>query len=132
MTTFEGEDIDKPFFEKDWIGRGRIYNMTTIPTHVIMARSKVMEIPHQVASAQLLNTNLSIKDFLSSDLPRVSSKLISSKTSLWFNPEPPNIPISHTLLRGSIPSPDFLKQLDDNSGQAWFDGAKSVVDQPAH
>lgn len=36
MTTQEGEDINKPFLEKDWmiwIGRGQIYNTTTIPTY---------------------------------------------------------------------------------------------------
>ena len=59
----------------------------------------------------------------------MSSELISIKTALWFNSELLNIPMDSTLLRQSIPSPDFIKQLEDASGQAWFDGAKSVVDQ---
>ena len=42
-TTREGEDVDKPFIEKDWIGRGRIYNTTKIPAFVILAWSKVAE-----------------------------------------------------------------------------------------
>jgi hypothetical protein len=74
MTTQEGEDINEPFIEKDWIGQGRIYNATTIPTFVILARSKVAEIPQIVTSAQLPNTNLSVTDFLSCELPRVSSE----------------------------------------------------------
>ena len=37
MTTQEGEDVDKPFIEKDWIGRGKIYNRTTLPAFVTIA-----------------------------------------------------------------------------------------------
>jgi hypothetical protein len=96
---------------------------------VIMVKSKVADIPQNVISIQLPKTSLSVTEFLSCELPRVSSELISSKASLWFNPEPPNIPMDSTLFKRSIPSPDFLKQLEDVSGQAWFDGAKSVVDQ---
>jgi hypothetical protein len=131
MITEEGEDISQPFIEKDWIGRGQIYNTATIPTFVIIASSKVTEIPQNVTSTQLPMANLSVIDFLSYELPRVSSELISSKTGLWFNHEPPNISMDsdNTLLRRSIPSPDFLKQLEIAFGQAWFDGAKSVVDQ---
>jgi hypothetical protein len=113
MTTQEGEDIDKPFIETEWIQRGRIYNKTTIPIFVFLARSKVTEIRQHISSTQLSKTNISISDFLSCELPRVSSELISSKTSLWFNPEPPNIPMDSTVLRRSVPSPDFLKELED-------------------
>ena len=129
MTTHEGEDFSKPFIEKDWIGAGQIYNMTTLPMFVIIARSKVTEIPQNVTSAHLPEPNLSVIDFLSCDLPRVSCELISSKTAVWFSSEPPNIPMDSASLRRSIPSPEFLQQLEDASGQAWFDGAKSVVDQ---
>ena len=129
MATREGEEVDKPFIEKDWIGRGKVYDATRIPIFVIMARSKAAEIPHNVISVQLPKTSLSVTEFLSCELPRVSSELISSKASVWFNPQPPNIPMDSTLLRRSIPSPIFLKQLEDASGQAWLDGAKSVVDQ---
>lgn len=124
-----GEDIHQPFIEKEWIGRGKIYNTTTIPIFVIMAKSKVAEIPQNVISVQLPKTSLTVTEFLSCELPRVSSELISSKASLWFSHEPPNIPMDSALLRRSVPSSDFLKQLEDASGQAWFDGAKSVVDQ---
>jgi hypothetical protein len=131
MTTQDIEDIDQPFIEKDWIGRGQIYidNTTTIPTFVIIARSKVAEIPQNVTSTHLPMANLSVMDFLSCELPRVSSELISSKTAVWFNPETQNIPVDSALLSWSIPSPEFIKQLEDALGQAWFDGVKSVVDQ---
>ena len=86
MSTQEGEDIEKPFIEKEWIRRGRIYDTKTNPTFVNLARSKATEIPQNITSTQLPKTNLSISEFLSCELPRVSSELISSKTSLWFNP----------------------------------------------
>ena len=129
MKTQEGEDIDKPFIEKDWIGRGKIYNRTTLPAFVTIAMSDIVEIPRNIASNQLPAANLSIPDFLAFDLPRISSELISSKAAVWFNAEPPNTPMYNSLLRRSIPSPEFLKQIDNAFGQAWFDGAKSVVDQ---
>ena len=75
----ELEDINKPFIEKDWIGRGRIYNRTALPTFVIIAISKVIEMPPNVASTQLPKTNLSITDFLAFDLPRMSSELIPNR-----------------------------------------------------
>jgi hypothetical protein len=87
MTTQEGEDVYKPFIEKDWIGQGRIYNTTTLPAFVTIALSNVVEIPPNIASTQLPELNLSITDFLAFDLPRVSSELISSKTAVWFNAE---------------------------------------------
>ena len=123
------EDVDKPFIEKDWIRRGRIYNRTTLPTSVTIAISKLIEIPPNVASTQLPNSNLSITDFIAFDLPHMSSELISSKTAVWFNVEPPNTPMDSGLLKRGIPSPEFVKQIEDAAGQAWFDGAKSVVDQ---
>lgn len=115
----------------DWERTDLIDNTATIPTSVIIASSKVAEIPQNVTSTQLPMANLSVIDFLSYELPRVSSELISSKIDVWFNREPPNISmdLDNTLIRRSIPSHDFLKQLEVAFGQAWFDGAKSVVDQ---
>jgi hypothetical protein len=129
MTTQEGEDVNKPFIEKDWIGRGKIYNRAILPTFITIAKSKVTEIPQNVTFTHLPKANLSITDFLAFDLLHMSSELISSKTAVWFNLEPPNTPMDNALLKRSIPSPEFLKQIEDASGQAWFDGAKSVVDQ---
>ena len=31
MSIREGEDVDEPFFEKDWIGSGKTYDKTNLP-----------------------------------------------------------------------------------------------------
>ena len=61
MKTQEGEDIDKPFIEKDWIGRGKIYNRTTLPAFVTIAMSDIVEIPRNIASNQLPAANEHIR-----------------------------------------------------------------------
>ncbi|KAF8801615.1 hypothetical protein BYT27DRAFT_7261749 [Phlegmacium glaucopus] len=105
MVTSEGTvievDDDELFDEKEWIGRGK----------------KPSYLP-----------NLPITDFLSFKLPRLSSEIISSKTSTWFSTDKPTANNSILILR-PVPSPEFLNNLEAAYGQAWLDGAKSVIDQ---
>ena len=127
MTIREGEDIDEYFFEKDWIGRGKIYDQTKLPAFVTIAKSKVLEIPQSLA-IPFPKATLSVEDFLTYDLPRVSAELISIKTDLWFSIDPPKTLVDNAILSRWIPSLEFLSQLEKSFGQAWFNGAKSVVD----
>ena len=87
-----------------------------------------MAIPQKFYNGSgLPNPNLSVVKFLSSELPHVSAELIPSKTITWFSTDEPNIDYD-ILISRSVPSAEFINKLDAASGQAWFDGAKSIVD----
>jgi hypothetical protein len=122
----EIDDIDEPFVEKEWIGRGRKYDWAKLPAFVTNARREIMAIPQKFHHT-LPNPNLSVIEVLSSELPHVSAELISSKTNTWFSTNEPNINYD-ILISRSVPLAEFIDKLDAASGQAWFDGAKSVVD----
>ena len=81
----EINDIDEPFVEKEWIGRGRKYDWAKLPAFVTNARREIMAIPQNFYQGSgLPNPNLPIIEFLSSKLPRMSAELISSKTNTYF------------------------------------------------
>ena len=117
MSIQEGEDVDEPFFERDWIERGKTYDKTKLPAFVAIAESKVLEIPPSLA-IPIPKATLSVKDFLTFDLPQVSAELISTKTDLWFNTDSPKTLVNNEILSQRIPSPEFLSQLEKSFGQA--------------
>ncbi|KAF8148090.1 hypothetical protein B0H34DRAFT_669139 [Crassisporium funariophilum] len=122
-------DDDDFFEEEEWIGRGRVYDWANLPGCVTSAKNATLAIPQNfVGQGQLPKSSLSVMDFLSFKLPRLSSEIISSKTSTWFSTDKPNTDVEVLLLR-PIPSSQFIHNLDAVYGQAWLDGAKSVVDQ---
>ena len=124
----EIDDVDESFVEKEWIGKGRKYDWAELPAFVTNARREIMAIPQNFYQGSgLPNPNISVIEFLSKNLPHISAELIHSKTNTWFSTNEPNIGYD-ILLSRSVPSGDFIKKLDAASGQAWFDGAKSVVD----
>ena len=59
MSIQEGEDVDEPFFERDWIERGKTYDKTKLPAFVAIAESK-KKIPaaHSHPWIELLNTDM--------------------------------------------------------------------------
>lgn len=122
-------DDDELFEEKVWIGRGKKYDWANLPGSVTSAKNASLEVPGDfLHRAHLPPSNLSVANFLSFKLPRLSSEIISSKTSTWFSPDEPATDNDILILR-PVPLPEFIHSLDTNYGQAWLDGAKSVVDQ---
>jgi len=122
-------DDDELFEEKEWIGRGKKYDWAVLPGYVTSAKNSSLEIPDFFArQAPLPQETLSISNFLSFKLPRLSSEIISTKTSAWFSTDSPTTN-TNVLLSRPVPAPEFIKNLETVYSQAWLDGAKSVVDQ---
>ena len=119
-------DDDVPFTESDWIGQGK--NYANVPAFVHWKKDNEMEIPQNfLQNARLPEAKLSVKEFVTLKLPQISSEIISNKVTGWFSEDPPSTSNMQTLQR-SIPSPTFITQLEEAVGQAWLDGAKSVID----
>jgi len=122
-------DDDELFEEKEWIGRGKKYDWSNLPGCVTSAKNTSLEIPEDfLRQAHVPPSNLSVDNFLSFELPRLSSEIISSKTSTWFSSNVPTAD-NNVLISWPVPSPEFINSLDAAYGQAWLDGAKSIVDQ---
>ena len=88
----------------------------------------ILKIPKNFEHCHLPAQNLSVAQFFSYKLPRVSSEIISCKVSTWFSIDKPNIDYN-VLVSRPVPSAEFVKRLAEASGQAWLNGATSVVDQ---
>ena len=122
-------DDDELFEEKEWIGRGKKYDWANLPGCVTSAKNASLEIPEDfLCRAHLPPSNLSVANFLLFKLPRLSSEIISSKTSTWFSSDAPTAD-DNVLISRPVPSPEFINSLDAVYGQAWLDGTKLVVDQ---
>jgi hypothetical protein len=51
-----------------------------------------------------------------------------TKPQTWFSHDKPSTVDITVLKSRPIPPKDFLDKLEKDIGQAWFDGAKSVID----
>ncbi|PPQ73525.1 hypothetical protein CVT25_012435 [Psilocybe cyanescens] len=121
-------DDDEFFKEEEWIGKGKKYDWEKLPGYVTSAKNTSLKIPETfLHHAQLPQSNLSVADFLLFKLPQLSSEIISSKTSTWFSADKPTT--NNILVSRPVPSPDFINNLKAAYGQAWLDGAQSIVDQ---
>ena len=124
----EINDVDETFVEREWIGLNKKYEWAKLPAFVTNARHEIMAIPQNfLHNSGLPKPDVSVIEFLSCKLPRMSAEIISSKTKTWFSTDKPNIGYD-LLISRSVPSAEFIGRLDEASGQAWFDGARSVVD----
>lgn len=114
-----------PFIDKHWIKAGKQYPKDP-PHEVRWARDDKLKIP-ELHLQKLPAQNLPVSQFLRHDLPPLSAEIITTKARSWFNPD---MPITDTtiLLKRPIPPPGFLLDLEKEFGQAWFDGARSIVD----
>ena len=112
-------DNDELFHAKDWIGRGDSGERARI--------QQIVKIPENFAKQCLPQSSLSVTELVSFKLPRVSSEFISTKVISWFSTDEPTIDYSILTTR-PIPSREFLSKLNDAAGQAWLNGAKSIVD----
>lgn len=114
------------WIEDEWIGKGKIYPASDVPLVIQMARSRVLAIP-LTYTMYLPSRQLSITDFLKAELPVQSSALISIAAINVFSTEEPNEDITCLKTR-PIPPKEWLDKLEKAFGQAWFNGAWSIVD----
>ena len=118
-----------PFIESEWIGQGKEYDIAKIPEHVTEAKKQLLKIPDAVEAMIPHNTML-LRDFLGCKLPTKSSEFIPINDTSLFSKKPP-CGVNHdaeTLTKRAIPSDQHLQILENQLGQAWFDGNKSIVD----
>ena len=85
------------------------------------ACSRVLAIP-PVYSACIPSQQTSISDLLKTKLPVRSSALIMHATAGAFSKEEPNEDLT-CLKNRPIPPKDWLKKIEKDFGQVWFDGA---------
>lgn len=121
------EDLDAlpAFNEPDWITVGKRY-AGDLPLQVHYAKRDLLALP----VSQLVHfpaPELPVCKFLQVKLPIQSSEIIITKPEHYFSKALPDTPVE-CLLQRSIPSKEFIQKLEAVLGQAWFDGAKSIVD----
>jgi hypothetical protein len=122
-------ETDEGFVEADWIGVGKIYD-ETLPSLVRSAKRTSLAIPNTFLNmARLPDPATSVIDFIKSELPCVSSEIIVTKAVAWFTNDAPSESVDlGILLSRSVPSAQFIEELEQVVGQRWLDGAKSITD----
>jgi hypothetical protein len=121
------DDVTDIFEVNKWIGVGKKYPSSDTPRQVDEARQRTLAIPIEY-EAYFSPPNLPVLEFVMRPLPSQSSELITTKPEIWFSKDKPSTAVACLLAR-PIPPRLFLASLDKTFGQAWFDGAKSIVDQ---
>ncbi|KAJ2979226.1 hypothetical protein NUW54_g11171 [Trametes sanguinea] len=119
-------DIQARWDPSDWIGRGLAYPANDTPAVVLAGRRLALAIPSRYEGL-LPHPELSIDAFLEAHLPTQRSGLVSSTSMELFSKDAPNEDLAKIVHR-PIPPSRVLKTLQQTFGQAWFDGARSVVD----
>ncbi|KAJ6578795.1 hypothetical protein DFH09DRAFT_1361160 [Mycena vulgaris] len=108
----------------EWILAGRKYH--DVPAFVDIARSNLLKIPDHFAQ-KLPSKSMSISGLLRYDLPPRSDGVDSMDIdSNLFTTQNPTTDIEDTLPFLALPTRTLLNQLVSMSGQAWFDGHKSI------
>ena len=119
-------EANEVFNEKKWIGVGKIYPRKDTPLFMEWAKKAKLAVPpeykHHFPSA-----TLPVTDFINLKLPYASNELITAKSGSWFSPDCPDSDLTY-LFERSIPPKEYVTTLDQAFGQAWFDGAKSIID----
>ncbi|KAM6495644.1 hypothetical protein JOM56_008350 [Amanita muscaria] len=110
----------------DWIGVGKKYNPSTIPLYVLFEKQNQLTVPAS-HSNYFSSPTLPVQRFIELSLPIQSTEIITLSSKIWFSMDSPCDDIRY-LANRPIPSSDFLKALADQFGQAWFDGAQSIID----
>jgi len=114
------------FMAKDWINAQKQYPMHDTPYEVQWAKDCLLKVPEAFLK-EIPGRDLPVTTFLDFQLPHQSAEIIATKAQAWFSHDPPSTDIQ-VLMKRPIPPPSFLLSLEKELGQAWFDGAKSVVD----
>ncbi|KAJ7691884.1 hypothetical protein B0H17DRAFT_1133424 [Mycena rosella] len=93
---------------------------------MVAALVKVLKLP-AVQASLIPGPNLPVTEFLKLSLPKKSSALVFNKITSWFSTDAPTTSLDCLLSRPILPR-EFLDELMDTVGQAWFNGCTSIVD----
>jgi hypothetical protein len=119
-------DDPPPFNVEDWIGKNKDYS--AVPYFIRDACTKAFAIPVVQAKKLFPAPDISVTDLLKKELPPRSSAFISSKPEAWFSKDMPHTNFDHYVTQ-TIPNDAFVDKLHKIAGQAWLNGANSVIDQ---
>ncbi|KAF8220904.1 hypothetical protein L208DRAFT_1519981 [Tricholoma matsutake] len=128
VLTYELDSPDQPFNATEWIMCERKYK--DVPLAVVDERFCLLRVPTEV-QAMLPDSNLPIVEFVKVKLVGQSSSLNTFQMKMWFSQDDPSKNTHETyvqICQWHIPSTGLLNQLDNSFGQAWFNGAHSLVD----
>ncbi|KAJ6632173.1 hypothetical protein B0H10DRAFT_2206574 [Mycena sp. CBHHK59/15] len=116
-----------PFNPAAYIGKNKKFPPSSdVLPEAHAALADVLKLPTSQA-ALFPDRDIPITEFLALSLPRESASFVFTKPDIWFSDEEPTGDVEILTIR-SIPSQQFLTYLTAHVGQAWFDGAKSIVD----
>ncbi|TFY54559.1 hypothetical protein EVJ58_g8792 [Rhodofomes roseus] len=120
------DELPTVWVESKWIQAGKQYPSSDTPQCVLNARQRVLAIPPEYSS-YLPSETTSILLLLATSLPPQPSVLVTPQVEVLFSSSPPT---EHPSILRSRPLPPtiILRQLQASFGQAWFDGAQSIVD----
>ncbi|KAH9896486.1 hypothetical protein C8Q73DRAFT_788843 [Cubamyces lactineus] len=124
------DDIDllAQWKESEWIRQKKTYPAAQTPSVVLAARRQVLAIPPD-QKGMLPDPKTSVASFLQADLPSQPPRLVFEKAEKAFHHDPPTEDLQGMNFRmRPIPPKPFIEKLEQSFGQAWFDGASSVVD----
>lgn len=111
---------------RKWIGIGKSYPKTDIPPEVSAAREQALAVPEEYRS-HYPNRAMTIPELLNAELPVQIPVLVTAPAWECFRIEEPNEDLT-VLKTRPIPPQQWLHDAVAAFGQAWFDGARSIVD----
>ena len=114
------------FNSSEWIGKGKKYDIKTLPYAAIEACTSATIIPAEYKK-EFPSYHLSVLEFLKIPLPASSAALVSVHATGWFSKDVADKNVSYLMSR-PLPSANTLQELMKAFGQSWLDGAQSLVD----
>lgn len=120
-------DLLRHWRPSDWIGQGKTYGSDPPPL-VLAARRQVLALL-PVDQPHLPDPKLPISGLLKFPLQAQPSALAFEKAEIAFSNNPPTESLHSMDFRTRpIPPAAYIRKLEAAFGQAWFDGAQSIVD----
>lgn len=120
----DSED-SRPWKREEWIGVGKKYPPSP-PACVLAAREEVLRLSPLLAASYTGHSILSLCH--ETILPSQSSSLVLVKPEHSYSKQPPNEDNLSAVVARPIPTEEWINGMHVAFGQAWFDGAQSVVD----
>ncbi|KAF6765888.1 hypothetical protein DFP72DRAFT_996748 [Ephemerocybe angulata] len=122
----DDEDNPLPFNEASYIRAKKTFPKENTPSNIARALEKKLAVPPEIIDT-LPTKKASVTSLLAFSIPAQSSELAIFGVSKYFSAEPPT-PNASTLFTRRIPSSAQLKKIEQEIGQAWFDGMLSIID----
>ncbi|TFY61180.1 hypothetical protein EVJ58_g4673 [Rhodofomes roseus] len=120
------DDTTAQWVESEWLRQGRTYPGADTPACILNARRNILSVPTHLLYL-LPDLHYSVMELLQKPLPKQPSTLIGQDAAASFSILPPTEDLPAIATR-PLPPSKHLGNLHSAFGQAWFDGARSVVD----